>query len=345
MSTHKSNEVDIRQSTCYYSPLMRESILEALQQGGRVSGQELGKRFNVSRTAVWKHVRQLRKKGYEIDASPRLGYSLIKGTDLLLPEEIASGLDTHFMGKRIVYREEVTSTQGVAGELARRGVEEGAVAICERQTQGRGRKGRSWASPAGGGVYLSVILRPDLAPGEASKIALVAGVAVIKAIERLTPLRARIKWPNDIILNGKKVGGILAEMNCEMDRIDYIILGIGVNVNTRRSALPESVGEIATSLAEEGGEHVSRVKFVQYLLAELETLYTRLLLSGFGPIRQEWKALTNTLGSWVSVTGLGEDIVGEAVDIDDDGFLLVKKEDGDIARIVSGDVSLRDRDR
>lgn len=323
---------------------MRTLILKALQQEGHVSGEQLGKRFNISRTAVWKHVNELRKKGYKITSSPRLGYSFVKSTDRLLPEEISLGLDTHLIGKHIVYREEVTSTQDVAEELAKRGAEDGTVVISEGQTKGRGRVGRNWVSPAGEGVYLSIILRPNLRPAQVLQIPLITAVAVSKAIKRVTPLQPRVKWPNDITLGGKKVGGILTETSSEIDRVNYIILGIGINVNTQRSLLPESIRGIATSLAEECGGHISRVRFLQCLLAEFETLYNEFLVSGFDTIREKWKTLDNTIGSRVKVSAGAEEIEGEALDIDREGFLLVRTKDGDVKRIISGDVSLR-RDR
>jgi len=323
---------------------MRDSILQALQQQGRVSGEQLGKKFNVSRTAVWKHVNELRRIGYEIDSSPRTGYSFVKSPDLVIPAEIALGLHTSIMGRRILYREEVTSTQDEAGEAARRGAEEGVIVISERQTKGRGRKGRLWASPPREGVYFSTILRPNLRPNQIIQIPLIAGVAVCKAIRRVTPLEPRIKWPNDITVGGKKVGGILAEMSCDIDRVNHIVLGIGVNVNTQCSLLPEPTRGIATSLAERCGEYVSRVRLVQCLLAEFDALYSKFLASGFDTPRGEWKALDNTIGSWVKVNDGKEEIKGKALDIDEEGFLLVRKENGDVKRIISGDVSLIGRD-
>jgi len=323
---------------------MRDSILRALQEQGHVSGEQLGQRFHISRTAVWKHVNELRRIGYEIDSSPRIGYSFIKSPDLVIPAEIALGLNTSIMGRRILYREEVTSTQDEAGEAARRGAEEGVVVISERQTKGRGRKGRLWASPSREGVYFSTILRPNLRPTQIIQIPLIAGVAVCKAIRRVTPLEPRIKWPNDITVGGKKVAGILAEMSSDMDRVDHIVVGIGVNVNTQCSLLPEPTRGIATSLAEGCGEYVSRVRLVQSLLAEFDALYSTFLISGFATLREEWKALDSTVGSWVKVSDAEEEMKGKALDIDGEGFLLVRKENGDVKRIISGDVSLIGRD-
>lgn len=319
---------------------MRDSILKALQEQGHVSGEQLGRRFHISRTAVWKHVNELRRIGYEVDSSPKTGYSFVKSPDLVIPEEITPGLHTRIMGRRILYLEEVASTQDEAGEAARSGVEEGVVVISERQTRGRGRKGRLWASPSREGVYFSAILRPNLRPSQIVQIPLIAGVAVCKGIRRVTPLEPRIKWPNDITIDGRKVAGILAEMSCDMDTVDHIVVGIGVNVNTQCSLLPDPAREIATSLAEKCGEYVSRVKLVQSILTELDALYSTFLASGFNALRGEWKAMDNTIGSWVEVRDVNDEIRGKALDIDGEGFLLVRKENGDVKKIISGDVSL-----
>lgn len=320
---------------------MQRLILNALRQEGHVSGERLGKQLNISRTAIWKHINRLRQKGYQITPSPRLGYSFVRTTDRLLPEEISSGLGTHLIGKHVVYHEEVTSTQDVAEELAKQGAADGTVVIAEEQTKGRGRMGRNWVSPAGGGVYLSIILRPNLTPAQVLQIPLIAAVAASKAIKRVTPLQPKVKWPNDIILGGRKVGGILTETSAEIDRVNYIILGIGINVNTPRSLLPESVRGLATSLAEECGEYVPRVRFVQHLLTEFEALYHEFLVSGFARVREEWKALDNTIGATVKVSTGTDEVEGEALDIDGDGFLLVKTIGGEVKRIICGDVQLR----
>ncbi len=320
---------------------MRELILKALREERHISGEQLAKRFSISRTAVWKHIKALRQKGYQINSSPRLGYSFVKGTNLLLREEIGSGLETSVIGKSIVHFDEVASTQLAAEKLASSGAEEGTVVIAEKQTSGRGRRGRSWVSPSGGGVYLSIILRPNLMPSQIVQIPLISGVAAVKAIKRVTQLQPTIKWPNDIFINERKVAGILTEMSCEIDKVNYVVLGIGVNVNTPGPLLDDLTGGIATSLAHEIGEPVSRVRFVQCLLNELEAAYMKFLASGFSPIRQEWKESNNTIGSWVKISEGQDEFEGEAIDIDDEGFLLVRKVNREVRRIVSGDVSLR----
>jgi BirA family transcriptional regulator, biotin operon repressor / biotin---[acetyl-CoA-carboxylase] ligase len=321
---------------------MQASILDALRQERYVSGEQLGKKLHISRTAVWKHINELRKNGYKIDSSPKLGYSLIEITDLLLPNEISNGLNTQVMGEKILYYNEVTSTQDTAAELAKNGIAEGTVVIAETQTNGRGRKGREWISPSEGGVYLSIVLRPNLMPIQTIQMPLIAGVAVREAIRQATHVAPEIKWPNDIIVAGKKVAGILTEMSCEIDRVNYVVLGIGVNVNTPKSVMEKVPGGKANSLANECGEYISRVKLVQYLLNEFEKKYSEFRANGFRSIREEWKTSSNTIGSWVKLNNSGdmEVIEGQACDIDEDGFLLIKKRNGDLVRAISGEISL-----
>ena len=318
---------------------MKQSVLAALRQGKQpLSGTALGKQLGVSRAAVWKCVHELRRQGYVIDSSPRKGYTLVSSPDLLLPEEIRRVLATRSFGKRIICRDECTSTQDIAAELARGGEPEGLVVIADTQTRGRGRKGRSWISTPGAGICLSIILRPGLKPSQIAQIPLVAGVAAARAIRAVTGLKPDIKWPNDILVGGKKVAGILTEMSCELDHINHVILGIGINVNTLKSDLPESIRDIATSLCAECGHNISRVALVQRFLNELESLYRSYQADGFVSIRQEWKSLSNTIGSQVEITDGGKRLTGEVLDIDGDGFLLLKTDAGSIERIVAGDV-------
>jgi len=316
---------------------MRELILKTLKREKHISGQELGKRLNISRTAVWKHINELRNRGYQIDSSPKSGYSFIKSTTLLLPEEIEPDLNTQLMGKHILHYVEVPSTQDIAAELAIDGVPEGTLVITEMQTKGRGRKGRTWISLPEG-VFLSLILRPNLTPSRVAQIPLIAGIALVKAIKQTTSLQPVIKWPNDIIISNKKVGGILTEMSSEIDSVNYIVMGIGINVNTPTSLLAEPTAGIAASLIDECGEYVSRAKLVQCFLCEFEIIYKIFLASGFPSVKDEWKALNNTIGSQVKVNDGVKDIEGKAIDIDNDGFLLVRQKSGDISKIISGDV-------
>ena len=320
---------------------MRELILKSLQQEGHISGEEIGKRLKISRTAVWKHVNELRSMGYEIESCPKRGYTFIKSTDLLLSEEIKLGLNTQIIGKHVIHYDVVSSTQDIAAEMARAGAAEGTLVIAEMQEKGRGRKGRSWVSLPEGGIYLSLILRPNLMPSQVAQIPLIAGVALTKAIRETVLLQPVIKWPNDIIIGKKKVGGILTEMSSEIDGVNYVVLGIGLNVNMPASLLNKDICDIATSLIDECGAYISRTKLVQSFLREFELIYIKYLTFGFSSVKDEWKTFNNTIGSQVKISDSGTDIEGEAIDIDNDGFLLVRKENGDITRIISGDVFLR----
>ncbi|MFA5375297.1 MAG: biotin--[acetyl-CoA-carboxylase] ligase [Dehalococcoidia bacterium] len=318
----------------------KREILERLRNGDPVSGEELGRAIGISRTAVWKHINELKSEGYVIDSVPGKGYCFVSAPDALLPEEIRAGLKTQVMGRDIAYQRETPSTQEIAKALAAQGVTEGTIVVAETQSKGRGRVGRQWSSPEGG-VYFSIVLRPDMKPSEALRLPLVAGVAVAQAIKRNTKLDPRLKWPNDIMLHSKKVGGILTEMNAEMDRLDWVIVGIGLNVNTSRKSFPKGVEGLATSLMEAGMKSIPRVKLLQGILAEFESLYDELVKSGFESIRAKWKALSNTIGENVVVSMPKENVTGLAVDIDSDGALILEKEDGNLEKIIAGVVSLR----
>jgi BirA family biotin operon repressor/biotin-[acetyl-CoA-carboxylase] ligase len=315
--------------------MRRKDILRVLRQGNPVSGETLAKEMGVSRTAVWKYISKLRLEGYQIKSSPRIGYSLADDLDVLLPEDIEEGLNSNWL---IAFHRKVVSTQEVAREIAIGGASEKTVVVAEQQSNGRGRLGRSWVSPLGG-VYLSFILRPQLKPVEILRLPLLAGVAVTGAIGKVSGLQPSLKWPNDVLLGGMKVGGILCELDAETDSVNHIILGIGVNVNNET---PRNLKGIATSLKEEWGEPFSRARFIGCLLDEMESLYLKSKHEGFAPILAAWKRLSSTLGSEVIVgAGLGEEIEGKAVDIDDNGALLIRKSDGILVRVVAGDVTLR----
>jgi BirA family biotin operon repressor/biotin-[acetyl-CoA-carboxylase] ligase len=314
--------------------MRRKDILRVLRQGKPISGETLAKEMGVSRTAVWKYINKLRLEGYQIRSSPRIGYSLADDVDVLLPEDIEEGLRS---GWRIDFHREVGSTQEVARELAVGGASEDMVVVAEQQSNGRGRLGRSWVSPLGG-VYLSFILRPQLKPIEILRLPLLAGVAVAEALREVSGLQPSLKWPNDVLLGGMKVGGILCELDAETDSVNHIILGIGVNVNNET---PRKLKRIATSLKEECGMLFSRAEFIRCLLDKMESLYLKSKHEGFEPILAAWKKLSSTLGSEVIAGSLGEEIEGKAVDIDRNGALLLRKSDGELVRVVAGDVSLR----
>ncbi len=309
------------------------------RKGDWVSGEALSNKIAVSRSAVWKHICKLREEGYVIESSPKKGYLLRKAPDLLLPNEIREGLETKVFGKRdIVYFTETDSTNTRAKDLASKGALEGTLVISERQTKGRGRKGRSWFSPSQGGIYTSLILKPSISPSEAPKITLLTAVVVAEALRSLTGLSAIIKWPNDILIDGKKVAGILTEMSTEMDAIDHIVVGLGLNVNT--PDFPDDIREKATSLFIETGKHFPRVRFIQEYLKWYEEYYEIFKRTGFEPIIKRWKELTNIIGKRITVEMISKKYSGEVQDIDKDGVLILKDNTGKSHRIIFGDVTL-----
>jgi BirA family biotin operon repressor/biotin-[acetyl-CoA-carboxylase] ligase len=321
---------------------MRGKILRALRegQGNYVSGVELAARLGTSKVAIWKHIQTLRKEGYDVDSKPRIGYRLVAVPDLLLPYEVEDGLRTDLIGKEIHHYREIGSTQEAARGLAAEGAKEGTVVIAEIQTRGKGRRGRKWYSPVGG-VYMSVILRPQISPARAPLLTLLAGVVVAKALRRLYNLKAELKWPNDVMVKDRKICGILTEMTAETEAINYCIVGIGVNANVELAHFPPEFRASTTSLKEELGARVSRVELVRDLLGEIERLYAVFKERGPAPILEEWKILTNTLGTQVQVIGQTEVVEGRAVDVDQDGALIIRLADGSLKRIIAGDLSLR----
>lgn len=321
--------------------MLDEKILNVLRNNtdSYVSGEELCKLADVSRAAIWKHVEKLREEGYDIEASPHIGYRLVNIPDSLIPIEIKWGMKTKIFGKEIISYKKVDSTNTVAYELAEKGVGEGASIFADEQTKGRGRRGRHWYSPAKDGIYLSCILRPKIAPNEISKITLLAAVAVAKSIRSLTGLIAMIKWPNDILVNNKKVCGILTEMKAEQDRVDFIILGIGINVNTQNRHLPKGASSLKDELRHtkiEGG--ISRVELAKNILENLEEHYSVLKKEGFKPIIEEWKSLSAMLGSRIKVILQNRSFEGQAHNIDENGSLVVRLDSGILERVSSGDI-------
>jgi BirA family biotin operon repressor/biotin-[acetyl-CoA-carboxylase] ligase len=276
-------------------------------------------------------------QGYVIEGSPRRGYRLLGVPDKLLPEEVLQGLKTRVFTGPIHYFETLNSTNDLAKELAAQGAPEGAVVVAEAQTGGRGRLGREWDSPPGVGLYVSLVLRPMLPPMELPQITLTTAVAVVRAVRRVAGLAPGIKWPNDLLINGKKLGGILTEMETESDRIRHVVVGLGVNVNN--PGFPFELAATATSLTLEAGRTFSRVLLLQAWLEEFEELYGRFLNQGFPEILEEWKSSAVTLGKMVTVRQGPREISGEALDVAPDGALLLRTNNGEIVRVTSGEIT------
>lgn len=316
---------------------MEEKILKILKESkaGYVSGEEFSKRLGVTRASIWKHMESLRNIGYDIEAQPHLGYRLISIPDKLLAHEITWNLMTKFIGKKVYSYKTIGSTNDRAYQLAEEGAEEGTVIVAEEQSKGKGRMGRSWSSPRGG-IYLSLVLRPKLMPTEVSKLTLVVAVSVAQTIRSATGLQCLIKWPNDILIGKHKVCGILTELKAEQDLAIFVILGIGINVNTKTSLLPKN----ATSIAKELGKNFSKIDLTKMLLKNIELHYLLFKENKFKNIIDEWKDLSAILGRRVKIIDKAHTVEGQAIDIDDGGALVVRLDSGFNERILAGDVCL-----
>ena len=316
---------------------MKTRILEFLKTtDDYFSGEELSRRLNISRSAVWKNIRELRKEGYDITAVPHRGYLLKSVPDCLTSREIQYNLKTKILGQNIIHFDEVSSTMDVAFQLGVDGAPEGTVVFAEQQTKGRGRLGRTWNSPKGKGIYCSMILRPAMTPTDVAKMTLLTAVAVCEAIEQTTSVHPRIKWPNDLLVGSKKIAGCLTELSAEMDRVRFVVVGVGINVNTPLKFLPDT----ATSLKAELKEQVNRSELVRSFLLTFETWYKQVLENGFDSVLERWKELSSTLGSKVRVTEVGKSFEGEAVGLDEYGGLIIKIPSGEVIKRMTGDVEL-----
>jgi BirA family biotin operon repressor/biotin-[acetyl-CoA-carboxylase] ligase len=319
-------------------------ILSALRRAGSgaVSGADLSQSLGVTRAAIWARIEDLRSFGYEIEASPHHGYRLLQTPDVLHADDLLSLVPKgQIIGRDIRVFQETQSTNDVAEKLARDGVGEGVVVFAESQTRGRGRLGRKWISPARKGLWFSVLLRPDLRPQAATQLTVAAATALVRAVHGHTGLHAEIKWPNDILIRGKKVAGVLTELSAELDHIKYIVLGIGVDVNLSASDLLADVRKIATSLKIEAGQAFRRADLAATILAELDHDYERIRNQQFAALADEWEKHCTTLGQRVAIQ-IGERTVeGRAESLDDDGALLLRTDHGHLERIIGGDVTLR----
>lgn len=305
---------------------------------GFVSGEILAGRVGLSRAGVWKRLNRLKALGYVIEGEPRRGYRLVSAPDKLLPEEILDGLSTKTLRGPIYYFESTPSTSDTAKILGTRGEAEGALVVAETQTAGRGRLGRHWISHPGSGIYASLLLRPPLPPNELPQITLSTAVAMVRALDRAVGITPGIKWPNDLILKGRKVGGILTEMETDSDQIRYLVVGLGLNVNT--PAFPWELADMATSLFLEEGRRFSRVHILRTWLEEFEALYARFLAHGFPEILEEWRRHSVTLGKCVAVRQGLRQIEGLALEVADDGALLLETALGEVVRVTSGEITL-----
>ncbi len=322
---------------------INESIIKVFHSLGDkyISGAELAEKLNVSRATVWNHIKYLRQQGYRFKASTHVGYKLLSVPDRMLPDEIQYELGTRFIGRKKIYSyQEVNSTNDIAIDLASQNAEEGTVVFAEHQRKGRGRFHRRWFSPPTKNILCSIILRPHFQPKKITQLTITAAVAVANSIRSYFDLPALIKWPNDIYIRGKKAGGILIEMNAELDEINFVIVGIGVNVNILRKDIPKSLIKNCTSTRIEAGKKCNRVEFAKALLREFEKQYTILLEDGFDRIGKEWVDLSLTLGKMIEAMTEGEAFVGYPTGLDEDGGLLLRLDTGIIKKVAGGDIRI-----
>lgn len=311
-----------------------------------ISGEELSRHFKISRTAIWKYIKSLKAEGYILEAYSKIGYRLVDSC-IFNGFEIAGNLETDIIGKKVLYFKTLDSTNNYAKKIALEGAEEGLAVVAGSQTEGRGRLGRKWNSPFGSGIYLSIILRPVLPPEAVQGITLAAAVAVTQAMEKITGIKPGIKWPNDLLLDGRKVCGILTEMNTEMERVNFIVLGIGINYNRQYDEFPAELAGKATSLGAYAWDRGIDIKesgmldMLRAVLQEIDKVYNKIINNRSSEVLDKWKEYSVTLGREVRIISGSTEYAAVAEDITGDGKLIVRCSDGNVKAVQSGEVMLR----
>ncbi len=319
---------------------MQNKILEILTNtDSHISGQEISEKLGVSRQAVWKAINTLKEKGYEINSAPKKGYRLISFPDYLNENAIKNALHNEIIGKSVIVLDSVRSTNDYLKQLGNDGCENGTVVVAREQTNGKGRLGRQWLSAKDNSIMFSFLLRPDIAPHEVSAITPLTGLAICKAVRKFTNLDCMIKWPNDIIVGRKKLVGILCEMSAEFDRVDYIITGVGVNVD--QAVFPEEIDFKATSILLETGRHINKNDFLACILEHIENEFLKNDLKLTSTALDEYAEMCATIGKGVTFTRGTRKVSGMAVGIDSNGELKVMLSDGTICKVNSGEVTVQ----
>ena len=304
-----------------------------------LSGEKLSKSLSLSRAAVWKNIKKLKSLGYKIESRSKSGYRLQHSTNLLVPWEVSDGLQTDIIGRKIYYFEMIDSTQNFALELAKRPHENGSLIIADRQTQGRGRLNRKWVSPKGG-IWMSILLKPNFEPSYTSLFPMATSLALAVSIEKTLKIKPELKWPNDVTINGNKVAGILIDASVESNKIDYLIIGIGINFKINPGTVSKSIKQkkygITTLVTK--NQDTSPVKLVQQFLAELEKTYNGIVSGNVGTIRKEWMKRSSTIGKNVTVTTTTGTLKGKVTGIDKTGALVLSR-NGKVQRVLAGDMT------
>jgi BirA family biotin operon repressor/biotin-[acetyl-CoA-carboxylase] ligase len=317
---------------------MKDKVLEALyeKKGEYVPIDDLASKLEIPVSSLQEHITSLENEGYTIERSSEDGFKLKEELTLLLPHKLKKDLSTNYIGKEIHYFREVNSTNEVAKKLAREGAPEGTIVIAESQSRGKGRRGKKWISPLGG-AWMSIILRPDTLPLNAPQLTFTAGVAAAKTIKDEYGLDVSIKWPNDILIENKKVCGILTEISTEKDAIDYVITGIGIDANIDVDLLPPELRETTTSIKRELNHDISRMILVQKFLGNFENMYDEFNKGNFRDILNKWREFSKTIGSKVEIRKRTEIVRGEAVGVNNKGALILELKDGTLRKIISGE--------
>ncbi len=320
---------------------MKSEILKMLREdAGYVSGQQLCEKFGVSRTAIWKAINQLKEEGYQVEAVRNRGYHIVSSPDVVTEEELISVLDTVWAGQQVFFFEKTDSTNIQAKQLGEKGMPHGTLVTANQQDKGRGRRGRFWESPAGSSIYMSILLRPEIPPDKAPMLTLVMALSTAEGLKECTGLDVQIKWPNDIVLNGKKLVGILTEMSTEIDYINHVVIGVGINVNIQ--TFPEELNEKATSIYIETGHKIKRSKIIAVIMKYFEKNYALFMQAqNLENLKDKYNSLLVNREKEVRILGAKEQFTAIALGINRHGELLVRREDGQEEAVFAGEVSVR----
>lgn len=303
-----------------------------------ISGQLLSEQLDISRNAVWKHMNELKKDGYDIEGKAKLGYKIIGYPNKISENTISWGLQTDWLGRRIVHYETTASTQRIAHELALNGAKHGTIIIADEQTDGKGRVGRHWQSEQGKGIWMSIILRPNILPYLAPQLTLLTATVLAEVIDELSDVTPQIKWPNDILIDGMKMSGILTEMQAEQDQISYVIIGMGININQDAEDFVEEVSKRATSLKIKTKQTWDMVRIIQLILQKFETKYDQFVNHGFQDVKVKWESYGFRMNEKLTITTGNETWTGIFSGIAEDGALLIERE-ANIQKVYSGEIA------
>ena len=319
----------------------RSKLIELLSENEQkyISGQQLSNELNISRSAIWKHMNELKKDGYKIEGKARKGYRIISYPNKLSENTVQWGLSTDWLGKKIYHREVIDSTQLLAHQLALDGAEHGTIILADEQTAGKGRTGRPWQSNKSQGIWMSIILRPDILPYLAPQFTLLTATVLAEVLDGFAEITPHIKWPNDILINGKKISGILTEMQAEQDRVLYVVIGIGLNINQTEDDFQQHLATKSTSLKMETDRNWSLLPIIQQIIHIFEQKYELYMELGFSKIKNDWEKYGFKINERLQIKSGKKQWEGLFLGIAEDGALLAKNDNGEIEKIYSAEIA------